>query len=167
MRWYNFQRWGPWFSWKGTAERFGHCLPSLHHSNYQWHRRQRSIPKSVTMKDGQLCCSGPGSLSTANQTGSLEHLALAYVSHNRCSQGGATTPAHPGPMELGVACLLGSPGILNEIIFTRENFWQVNNAYSDLSILQIVLKCKEMDLFLQGKQILLLWMVMLKFSTKY
>ena len=120
MRWYNFQRWGPWFSWKGTAERFGHCLPSLHHSNYQWHRRQRSIPKSVTMKDGQLCCSGPGSLSTANQTGSLEHLALAYVSHNRCSQGGATTPAHPGPMELGVACLLGSPGILNEIIFTRE-----------------------------------------------
>ena len=70
--------------------------------------------------------------------------------------GGATTPAHPGPMELGVACLLGSPGVLNEIIFTRENFWQVNNAYSDLSILQIVLKCKEMDLFLQGKQILLL-----------
>ena len=108
------------------------------------------------MKDGQLCCCGSDSLPAASQTGSLEHLALAYVSHNRCSQGGATTPSTPRSYGVGVACPLGSPGALNEIIFTRENFLQVNNAYSDLSILQIVLKCKEMDLLFQGKQIFLL-----------
>ena len=108
------------------------------------------------MKAAQLCCCGSDSLPTANQTGSLEHLALACVSHNTCSQGGATTPGTPRSYGAGVACPLGSPGVLNEIIFTRENFWQVNNVYLDLSILQIVLKCKEMDLLFQGKQILLL-----------
>lgn len=56
--------------------RFWHCQQSLHHSNYQLHRGERSIPKSVTMKAAQLCCCGSDSLPTANQTGSLEHLAL-------------------------------------------------------------------------------------------